>query len=199
MEIVRALLVLVVILSTLPVRPAVAAGAQPGESARCNGRASGELESRVQVLEAHPPADTGVDSQFVQLSGILGDEAVEDNILHAACTRETDLMPLIADLRASEALAYLAESDLTRREFTKSCPTALEPVTAGFIAAAWRELVLASPDSGPTPRSITDLVPQVTARAAAVHLTLPSFADASNYWMTTVQQAGQRAASACPE
>ena len=176
----------------------VGAAAPIGKSqARCNSRVSGQLEGQVSDIQRHPPSDADLDKGFATLDRLIADLAQEDGVLEATCTTQ-DLVGLRGDIRSSEALAYLLESDLALRKFAMTCPAARDKYASGYVAAAWLSVQRAIPDVGTPEPTLETLTSQVRSRAQGVGLTLVPLSDASEYWVHQVQDVGRRAASACP-
>lgn len=196
--ILRIVLMLLACLAVVPVQPASALPSGGPESPRCNARVASQLEDRVRELQKHPPGEADWDARFDALRQLVAEETQEANVLESACAQDRDLSPIEADLRASEARAYMLQSDVTLLKYQKSCPDAAPSVASGFLAAAWRALALATPDEGPASQSVTAMSSEVESRAALLKLALPPVRDTSNYWLTTTQKTGEEAAARCP-
>ena len=186
-------------LAVVPLCPLVGSADSGHESPRCYARVASELEDRVRAYESHAPAESELDARFLQLHDAIADEMQEDTVLSAACAKDEDLSPLRADLRASEARAYLMQSQITLQKLTKTCPEAANAGAAGLLAAAWRQLALSVPEGVPPPKTVVEASQAVAAFAAVIKLPLPSVTDATNYWMTQTQAAGRDAMAACPQ
>ena len=169
------------------------------ESPRCTAHVASGMEDQVRSFEGHPPAASARDERFAALNQLIASEMQEDDILIRACNNDADLVPIQADLRASEAMAYALQSDLARDKYAAACPAAAAPVASGLLAAAWRQLALAAPETAAQPKSVKAAADAIRPRATAVKLALPAFEDASSYWLTTIQKASQAAALACPQ
>ena len=173
------------------------AAAPIGKSlARCNSRVSGQLEGQVEAAQRHPPSDADIDRGFVSLDHLIYDLAQEDGVLEATCTTQ-DLAGLRSDIRSSEALAYLLQSDLALRKFAIKCPAARDKYASGYVAEAWLAVQRTIPDTGTPPPSVATLTSEVRSRAEGVGLTLVPLNDASAYWVRQIQDAGRQAASSC--
>ncbi len=177
--------------------PAIALASAAPKSPRCNARVASELEDRVRSLQAQPK-DSDADVRFVQLHDAIAAEAQEENVLEAACNTGSDLQPIQSDLRISQALALMLQFDVMLRKIKTACPQG-GSAASGLLAASWRELVLSSPESGAASQAADDIRRQIQTRADTLDLALPSPADTSNYWLTTVQKSAREAISRCPQ
>jgi hypothetical protein len=199
---VKRFLAFVAVLATLFVIVEGAPGRAPADVTspeRCNAIVATQLGDQVRGFDKHPPAPDALDERFAQLQRVLSGVGQEEGILESTCSSDSAGAVVDAQLQAVAAWALALESDIVRQKFAKSCPAAETPVAAGFVAAGWRELAKGAPDQGTVPPSIGEVEPKVQSRAAAVGLTLPSLADASNYWASQVQAKGKEAVVACPQ
>ncbi len=189
---------IVAIVAALVAPAHASADAPTGKSqARCNNRIAGQLEGQVNEFQRHPPSDAELDKGMASLERLIADLAQEDGVLEATCTSQ-DLTGLRTDIRTSEAVAYLLQSDLARRKFATKCPAARDKFASGYVAAAWLAVQRIIPETGSPPPSMSGVTSQVASKAMAVNLSLPPLADASAYWVRQVQDAGRQAAGACP-
>src|SRR5215469_5966377 len=158
--------------------------------ARCNNLNATHLEDQVRGYEKHPPtAAADRDARFVDLEGVISSADNESIILQGICS-PNDFAPIAAQLDAVQAWALVQESDLSRQKNASECPAAEVPIARGYIANAWVLLSRADLDATGRYPSGQNVLPKVQTRAAALNLTLPARIDATNYWMTTVREAG---------
>lgn len=168
-------------------------------ASRCNAMVVNEAESQIRTYASHPPATAERDRRLAALQALIEQLQNEGQILGSTCASDESRAPIEAQLRAAIAWASVQQADLAVDKFAVSCPAAQRPVEAGFLAAAWLELAKATPDSGPAPKSVTDVVPMVQSRAAEAKLTLPTVAETSAYWRDQVQAKGKEALADCPQ
>ena|SRR6185437_3271283 len=163
---------------------------------RCNNVVATQIGDQLRNLEGHPVKEDGWDARLDSLKTIVSQSDTEQAVLQSVCP-EGDLPPIASQLGATHAWALALESDIELAAYREECPKQADMVVSGFIAEAWLYAVKATPD-GATPAPLSSLVAsKVAVRAAAVNLKLPSAADTSHYWMTTVQAAGRSAAQSC--
>lgn len=165
--------------------------------ARCNNYNATRLEDQVRTYDKNAPTAADRDARFVALEGVISSANDEAVILQGICS-EPDMQPIAAQLFAVEAWALALESDLSREKDAKACPAAEIPVARGYVANAWLLLTRADFDATGKYPSVQNVLPKVQTRAAALNLTLPARQDTTNYWLTTVRDAGTEAAKSCP-
>lgn len=166
-------------------------------SPRCNDVIATQLGDQLRGFEKKPVKSAALDDRFAALKTVISQDDTEMGILSSVCP-DNDMTPLRSQLEATRAWAIALESDIATAEYQQDCPAEVTPVVSGFLAEAWLHAVKATPD-GAAPNELTKLVlAKVSTRAAAVSLKLPAAAETSQYWMSTVQDAGRAAAKACP-
>jgi hypothetical protein len=164
--------------------------------ARCNGDVTDQLQGRLQQLQAHPPDANGYDTRFAALQALMRDANQEQEILNAVCGSSTQqFKEHKVALGAIRARARMLQAAMTPLRFG-TC-TGLKDIAAGFLADAWYELAEVVPKNGATPPPIAALIPSLQAKATADGLTLPALADATSYWVTTVESKGKQAVIDC--
>ena len=167
--------------------------------ARCNNLNATHYEDQVRDYEKHPPTGaTDRDARFAALEGVIASADNEMIILQGICS-PADFQPVAAQLDAVDAWALVLESDLSRQKNATECPAAEVPIAQGYVANAWLLLSRADLDATGKYPTVQNVLPKVQTRAAALKLTLPARYDATNYWVTTVRNAGTEAAKGCPK
>ncbi len=164
---------------------------------RCNGNVAQALTARASAMEAHPVSAAESGKRIDAAQGLLADIGQESEIDRAACATDETLAPVMRQLHAAAALAYAAQADAAMAKFSKDCPAGAARIGAAFVAGAWLELAQGVGADGRVPGVLSPIVPKIRARAAAVKLTLPDWADTSNYWKTTIQEQGHQAILDC--
>ncbi len=167
--------------------------------ARCNNMNATHFEDQVRDYDKHPPATAADrDARFAALEGVISGADNEAVILQGICS-PADFAPIAAQLDAVQAWALVLESDLSRQKNAADCPAAEIPVAQGYIANAWVLLSRADIEATGKYPSVQNVLPKVQTQAAGLKLTLPARIDATNYWVTTVRNAGTEAAKNCPK
>jgi len=166
---------------------------------RCNTIVASQLDNRVRQLDKHAPATNELADRYNELQRIITDAAQEEEILENTCPSDATRAPIDAQLGATAAWAYALQSDVVRTKFALTCQTVKDVAAAAFVATAWRELAKVATDQGTPPPPVGEVIPKVQSRASAVGLSLPSLADASNYWATQQQNKAKEATAGCPQ
>ncbi len=165
---------------------------------RCDSRNINDLENQIRDWDKHPPR--GVDAEIARMNDLQDTIAAlgqERGVLEAVCPENVNRAPFNAQIGAATAWALALEADITTA-IGPPCPAAGNAVPTQILAGAWLSLSVIVQESGGTvPQSIAEVVPKVQSRAAAVGLTLPSYADASPYWRDQISAASKAAVAAC--
>ena len=186
----------VVLLPGLPAR----APADVTTPERCNTIVASQLDNRVRQLDKRAPATNELADRYNDLQRIISEAAQEEEILENTCPSDASRAPIDVQLGATAAWAYALQSDVVRAKFAITCQTVKDVAAAAFVATAWRELAEVAPPGQATPApALGEVIPKVESRASAVGLTLPSLADASNYWATQQQDKAKEATEGCPQ
>jgi hypothetical protein len=191
--IVPALALAVAVMTGAPLKPAVAA-------TRCNSLTIDGASARIRDYDRHPPADTP--SALVARYGAIADVVTtlgeEHGILNGICTSEAQKTPLLAEIAAMSAWAVALESDIAAR-LNASCPPAAKAFPTIMLADAWLSLAnVVNAAGGTVPAEFNEVVPKIQSRAQAVGLTLPAWADTSQYWRDQLDAKEKPLIQACP-
>jgi hypothetical protein len=162
---------------------------------RCNYVQAGILERRVRddARRASSQTPDGLGTRYTELSSIIREAQIERDILHEVCA-SSELLPIDDQLAGVIAWALVQQSDVAGKRFSLvGCLATANGAQRALLADAWYALAStfntdgATPGATPTPASLVrDVVPEVRVRAAAVGLSLPRFADATEYWRDTI-------------
>jgi hypothetical protein len=162
---------------------------------RCNYVQAGILERRVRddARRASSQTPDGLGTRYTELSSIIQEAQIERDILHEVCA-SSELLPIDDQLAGVIAWALVQQSDVAGKRFALvGCLATANGAQRALLADAWYALAStfntdgATPGATPTPASLVrDVVPEVRVRAAAVGLSLPRFADATEYWRDTI-------------
>lgn len=183
----------------------VAGPARPGPpvlvaSDRCNGQTIDDASSRIRDYDRHGPG--GGSAKLLQRYGALVEVIStlneERDVLESMCESDVQRAPLLAQIAAYSAWALALQSDVAAK-LNASCPAAATALPTMMLADAWLALAnVVNADGGAVPASFADVIPKVQTRAAAVGLTLPSWADTSAYWAGQVRDKAKTAIATCP-
>lgn len=180
----------------LPARspvPVAAAG-------RCNSQAIDEAYGRIRDYDHHvagasPPQ---LVARLAAVADVLSMMQEEREILDSICSSDAARAPLFAELAATVAWALTLEADIAAR-LNASCPAAAKALPTIMLADAWLDMAnVVNENGGSVPQIFNDVIPKVQTRAAAVDLTLPSWADTSAYWRDGVRTKAKALAATCP-
>jgi hypothetical protein len=180
--------------------PIIFAGALVASISRCNELVATQLQGQLSSYSSKPvTAGPDLDQRLGDLAYVIQQVDAEYDIVSNVCPNVNDLAPVESALNADLAWALEQQADVSRRRALEQCPASADAVGAGFLAAGWRRLVLATPDADhkPSPQ-VTKLTALFQQQAPVYQLTLPAGTEASDYWVKTVQDKGNAAVQACP-
>ena len=124
---------------------------------------------------------------------------MERRILVDNCDDRT-APPVLGHADALDARMLAEEASLALPLFKDRCPGKEHDVAAGFVAAGWNALGRAQRAQGVTPPDEplrVKAADRLVAEAKDDGLTLPTLADATDYWLGTIQVKGQDELTAC--
>jgi hypothetical protein len=181
-------------------RPAPAAAPATVAVNRCNSQMIDQGYAQIRDYDKHGPG--GSTAQLLQrysaIAGVLSMMHEEHEILDSICASDAARAPLFAQIAATVAWALALESDVAGR-LNASCPAAGRALSTIMLADAWLSMAKVVNDAnGVVPALFTDVIPKVQTRAAAAGLTLPSWADTSDYWRDGVRDRAKAVAASCP-
>jgi hypothetical protein len=167
---------------------------------RCNNDVATQLEDQLRAYDGkHVSAPADLDQRIGDLAGIVQQAGAESDIVTNVCPNAADLARVETDLNADVAWALAQLAGVNYQKMLPQCPDGADPIAAGFLAAGWRRLVLATPPPDQKPSAyVVKLTALYREQAAALKLDLPATSDASDYWVKTIQNQGNAAAQACP-
>jgi len=167
---------------------------------RCNGQTIDDQSGRVNDYARHGPGNSN--AQVVQRFGALADVIAvlneEREILSTVCANEAQRDAFFARIAATQASALVLEAEIAER-LNASCPAAQRGLPQMMLADAWLALAnVVNQGGGSVPAAFADVVPKVQTNAASVGLTLPAWADTSQYWRDQVHAKAKAAIATCP-
>jgi hypothetical protein len=167
---------------------------------RCNSQTADDAYARVRDYDRHAPG--GGSSQLVQRYGaiatLLATLREEREILDSICSSDAARAPLFSQIAATIAWALILESDVATR-LNASCPAAAAGLEKMMVSDAWLSMANVVNDGGGlVPAIFTDIIPKAQARAQAVGLSLPPWADTSAYWRDQAHEKAKAEAATCP-
>lgn len=191
---------IVAIIAAAPVAAPAGASSALVAASRCNGRTVNDLNGQVRLADQHPPGGktSQMAARYQELDDILTQLNQEQGILDSVCATDAEKAPFLADLAATAAWALALEADLAGK-LDASCPAAAVAVPEALLAQAWLNLantVNAGP-AGQPPKPVLEVAPKIQKRAAALGMSLPSYADTSAYWRDGLSTKGHEAAQSC--
>ncbi|HVR47132.1 MAG TPA: hypothetical protein VMT95_10935 [Candidatus Binatia bacterium] len=169
-------------------------------SDRCNGQTIDDASSRIRDYDRHGPGSGSAKQlqRYGALVEVISTLNEERDVLESMCASDLQRAPLLAQIAAYSAWALALQSDVAAK-LNASCPAAATALPTMMLADAWLALAnVVNADGGAVPASFADVVPKVQTRAAAVGLTLPSWADTSAYWAGQVRDKAKSAIATCP-
>lgn len=158
-------------------RPAIAAS-------RCNSSTIDAASARIGDYDRHPPANTpnALTARYGAIADVISTLQEEHGILSSVCATDEQKTPLFTQIVAIAAWAIALESDIAAR-LNVSCPPAAQGFPTLMLADAWLSLAnVVNQNGGAVPAEFSDVVPKIQSRAQTVGLTLPQWADTSQYW-----------------
>jgi hypothetical protein len=184
----RTLAVLIAAIPLIAGAGAVAAPTTPQPelvaASRCNGRAIDDDQTQIRDVERHLAGNdpNAIRAQLADLGDTLNGLSEEHNVLDHVCTSDNDKLPLFQQINAATASGILLQSELIAKLYV-ACPAAATAVPQALVAQAWLAVAATVNDAnGTIPVIMAPVIPKVQARAAALNMTLPVYADTSAYW-----------------
>ncbi|HEY4434375.1 MAG TPA: hypothetical protein VGM99_08210 [Candidatus Cybelea sp.] len=175
--------------------PLAAAG-----SGRCNSQTVDEGYARIRDYD-HQPAGNSPSQLLARYSAVaevLTTMQEEREILDSICSGDSVRASLFAEVAATAAWALTLQADVAAK-LNASCPAAARALPTIMLADAWLDMAnLINEGGGTVPAIFKDVIPKVQTRAAAVDLTLPSWADTSAYWRDGIRDKAKALAATCP-
>ena len=196
----RALLALAFAATVVGTAPPARAGQVLVASDRCNGRMIDDYSQELRDLQARPPrGDQGsLARQFGKVEAVLNSLNEERGIIDSVCASDEAKAPLFAQLAVTAAQGLLTESDLALK-LNLPCPPAANAFAQQLVAQAWLNIANVVNETGSAPpRDITEAAAPIQARATALGMTLPAFAETSAYWRDGFTAKAKDAVLACP-
>jgi hypothetical protein len=182
--------------------PALPALSAPVEVAanRCNSQTIDDASQHLRDYDRHTP--NGSSSQLYARYGAIADLVAvlneEREILDSVCSNDAQRSALFTQIAANAAWALVLEADVAAR-LNATCPAAAQELPTMMLSDAWLALAnIVNEDNGKVPPAFNDVIPKVQARAAAVNLTLPVWAQTSAYWRDQVHTKAKAAIATCP-
>jgi hypothetical protein len=186
--VIRTLAVLIAAIPLIAGAGAVAAPTTPQPelvaASRCNGRAIDDDQTQIRDVERHLAGNdpNAIRAQLADLGDTLNGLSEEHNVLDHVCTSDNDKLPLFQQINAATASGILLQSELIAKLYV-ACPAAATAVPQALVAQAWLAVAATVNDAnGTIPVIMAPVIPKVQARAAALNMTLPVYADTSAYW-----------------
>lgn len=190
-----------VLVVSLPL--AVIVGAQTSSVSaanRCNSLTIDAASARIRDYDRHPPAgtQTALVARYGAIADVISTLTEEHGILNSVCATEAQKTPLFAQITALSAWGIALESDIAAR-LNASCPPATKAFPTMMLADAWLSLAnLVNENGGTVPTDFAEVIPKIQSRAQAVGLTLPAWADTSQYWRDQLDAKEKPIIQACP-
>ncbi len=181
-------------------RSGAVSGRTVAAASRCTSRYISDYQTQIRGYDAHPPRDNpgALNDRLGAIADILQSLNEEHGVLDNVCPSDADKMPLYAELNATVAWALALQSDIAAK-LNASCPPAAKALPAAMLAQAWLAIAATVNDNGGTvPKALTEVIPKVQTRAAAVGLTLPAYTETSAYWRDQVADQARQAVEICP-
>jgi len=166
---------------------------------RCNGQVTDESSARVRDYDRHPPANNqaALLKRYGLLSELIGTLNEEREIIDSVCTRDARQAELFAQVAAVSGAALVLQAGVTAK-LNAACPAAATGVPQMILADAWLGLArVVNEQNGTVPAAFTDVIPKIQSHAQAVNLTLPAWADTSEYWRDQVKAKAKDAVASC--
>jgi hypothetical protein len=166
---------------------------------RCNGRMVNDYAEQIRDDDAHPPRNNPADleKRFDDISQLLAGLNQERGILDIMCSTDAQKAPYFAQIGAMAAWALALQSDIASK-LEMPCPAGSNGFAQALVAQAWLDLASIVNGEGAVSHDVAQVAPKVQARAAALGLTLPAYADASSYWRDTISAQAKTSIQACP-
>jgi hypothetical protein len=184
------------LLCVTPFCPAAAATA----GNRCNSQTVDDAYARVRDYDHRGTggSTTQLLQRFAAIAGVLATLRDEREILDSVCATDAARAPLFTEIAATTAWALVLEAQLAAR-LNASCPAAAQALPQMMLSDAWLAMAKVVNDSnGAVPALFGNVIPQVQTGAQGVGLTLPAWADTSQYWRDQVHAKAKAQAETCP-
>jgi hypothetical protein len=169
-------------------------------ASRCNSLTIDSESARIRDYDRHPPADApnALVTRYGAIADVISTLTEEHGILNSVCAAESQKIPLFAQIAAVSAWATALESDIAGR-LNASCPGAAKAFPTIMLADAWLSLAnVVNENGGVVPAEFAEVTPKIQSRAQAVGLTLPAWADTSQYWRDQLDAKEKPIIQACP-
>jgi hypothetical protein len=167
---------------------------------RCNSQTVDDAYARVRDYSRRGTGGSTTQQvqRFASVAGVLATLRDEREILDSVCTSDASRAPLFAEIAATTAWALTLEAALAAK-LNASCPAAAQALPTMMLSDAWLAMARVVNDSGGTvPALFGNVIAQVQAGAQGVGLTLPPWADTSQYWRDQVHTKARAEAATCP-
>jgi hypothetical protein len=181
--------------------PAIASGSIVAAADRCDSNVLDGFETQIRTDEAHPPGDRQAEllARFHELDTTVNGLDMEKTVLDGVCAAGPTRTAYDVRVAADQGWALTLEAD-TLAKVQPPCPDAFGAMPRLLLATAW--LALAKPvndaGDGVIPAAIVAVVAKIEPRAKSLDLTLPKFADTSDYWRKGVAADTKAALQKCP-
>jgi hypothetical protein len=167
---------------------------------RCNGRMINDYSGQIRNDDAHPPRSdpANLEKRFDDISQVLAGLDQERGILDAMCSTDAQKTPYFTLIGATAAWALALQSDIASK-LGMPCAAGSSAFSQTLLAQGWLDLAsIVNGAGGAVPSDVAEVEPKVRSRAAALGLTLPSYAQASDYWRDGIAAQAKTAVEACP-
>jgi hypothetical protein len=181
--------------------PTIAASSRVAAASRCDSNVIDGFEMQIRNDEAHPPGDRQAEllTRFHELDSTVNGLDMEKTVLDGVCAAGPTRTGYDVRVAADQGWALTLEAD-TLAKVQPPCPDAFGAMPRLLLATAW--LALANPineaGDGVIPPAIAAVVAKIEPRAKSLDLTLPKFADTSDYWRKGVAADTKAALQKCP-
>jgi hypothetical protein len=179
-----------------------AAPATPAQVAisRCNGQTIDDASAHVREYDRHAPGDSLAEllQRYGAITEVLSTLGEEKDVLNTVCSSDAERDAFFAQIAAVTAWALVLEADVAAR-LSANCAAAAEGLPTMMLADAWLTLAnYINQNGGSVPTDFNEVIPKIQTRAQAVKLTLPVWADTSQYWRDQVHAKEKAAIATCP-
>ena len=189
-------------IAALAIAPSPASASGTGLVAdRCNSGTIGGYETQLRADEAHPAGDQQAQliARYHDLETVVSGLDLEQTALDGVCPQGATRTSYDVEVAADQGWALTLEAD-TLAKIAPPCPEAFGAMPRLLLATAW--LALAKPineaGDGVVPPAIATVAAKIEPRAKSLDLTLPKFADTSDYWRKGVAADAKAALQKCP-
>jgi hypothetical protein len=168
---------------------------------RCNDQTINESATQIRDYDRHGAGDdpSKLQRRFGKIADVLTLLAEERGILDRVCSSDAQKSPLFAQIGATAAWALSLESDAAAK-LNASCPAAAKGLSTMMLSDAWLSLANVVNDGGGTvPTDVAQVASKVQTRAAAIGLTLPTWANTSAYWRDQLHEQAKQQIATCAQ